>query len=99
MANGFRNRAERIALGAMATAGVAVLLADLLGWLDEMAALATADLLATGHADRLATRVARFLGDGGEGAADSFREVERRSLQIKVDFYDQFLPALEHVGI
>ncbi|MGW7453588.1 hypothetical protein [Streptomyces sp. NPDC054787] len=37
MANGFRNRAERIALGAMATAGVAVLLADLLGWLDEMA--------------------------------------------------------------
>ncbi|MGW7453589.1 hypothetical protein [Streptomyces sp. NPDC054787] len=62
-------------------------------------ALATADLLATGHADRLATRVARFLGDGGEGAADSFREVERRSLQIKVDFYDQFLPALERVGI
>ncbi len=37
MANGFRNRAERIALGAMATAGVGVLLADLLGWLDKMA--------------------------------------------------------------
>ncbi|MBT2539203.1 hypothetical protein J7E99_00405 [Streptomyces sp. ISL-44] len=61
--------------------------------------LATANLLATSHSDRLATRVWAFLGSGGEGAADSFREVERRSLQIKVGFYDQFLPALERVGI
>lgn len=37
MGNGFRNRAERAALGAMAAAGVGVLLADLLGWLDKMA--------------------------------------------------------------
>ncbi len=60
--------------------------------------LATADLLATTHADRLATRVWAYLGNGGAGAADSFREMEERSLQIKVDFYDQFLPALERVG-
>ncbi|MBT2539204.1 hypothetical protein J7E99_00410 [Streptomyces sp. ISL-44] len=37
MGSGFRNRAERIALGAMAVAGIAVLLADVLGWLDKMA--------------------------------------------------------------
>ncbi|MFJ4779261.1 hypothetical protein [Streptomyces sp. NPDC088762] len=37
MGNGFRYRAERIALGAMAVAGIAVLIADLLGWLDKMA--------------------------------------------------------------
>ncbi|MGR4882830.1 hypothetical protein ACIPUC_25960 [Streptomyces sp. LARHCF249] len=61
--------------------------------------LATADLLGTSHADRLATRVSAFLGNGGEGAADSFREMEQRSLQIKAAFYDQFLPALERVGI
>ncbi|MFF8270612.1 hypothetical protein ACF059_24990 [Streptomyces sp. NPDC016562] len=37
MGNGFRYRAERISLGAMAAAGILVLLADLLGWLDKMA--------------------------------------------------------------
>ncbi|MGW0751615.1 hypothetical protein [Streptomyces sp. NPDC002587] len=37
MGNGFRYRAERISLGAMAAAGIAVLVADLLGWLDKMA--------------------------------------------------------------
>lgn len=37
MGNGFRYRAERISLGAMAVAGIAVLLADVLGWLDKMA--------------------------------------------------------------
>lgn len=37
MGHGFRNRAERLALGAMAVAGIAVLLADVLGWLDKMA--------------------------------------------------------------
>ncbi len=37
MGNGFRYRAERISLGAMATAGIGVLLADVLGWLDKMA--------------------------------------------------------------
>ncbi|MEV7441565.1 hypothetical protein AB0O22_10490 [Streptomyces sp. NPDC091204] len=37
MGNGFRYRAERISLGAMATAGILVLLADVLGWLDRMA--------------------------------------------------------------
>lgn len=61
--------------------------------------LATANLLAVTHPDRLATRVSVFLKNGGERAADSFREVERRSLQIKVAFYDQFRPALERVGI
>ncbi|MFD4244487.1 hypothetical protein ACFWP3_23260 [Streptomyces sp. NPDC058525] len=60
--------------------------------------LATADLLAVTHADRLATRVRAYLGTGGERAADSFRETEERSLAIKVGFYDQFLPALERVG-
>ncbi|MEV7561602.1 hypothetical protein [Streptomyces sp. NPDC089795] len=35
--NGFRYRAERISLGAMASAGILVLLADLFGWLDKMA--------------------------------------------------------------
>ncbi|MEU9234619.1 hypothetical protein [Streptomyces subrutilus] len=57
--------------------------------------LVTAGLLATTHADRLATRVGAYLGSGGAAAADSFREMEERSLRIKVDFYDQFLPALE----
>lgn len=61
--------------------------------------LARADLLATSHADRLATRVRAFLAGGGEAAAESFREMERRSLQIKLDFYDQFLPALERAGV
>ncbi|MGW5849206.1 hypothetical protein ACWFQ8_14855 [Streptomyces sp. NPDC055254] len=37
MGNGFRYRAERISLGTMAAAGIAVLLADLFGWLDRMA--------------------------------------------------------------
>lgn len=37
MGNGFRYRAERISLGAMAAAGIGVLLADVLGWLDKMA--------------------------------------------------------------
>jgi len=37
MGSGIRYRAERIALATMATAGVVVLLADLLGWLDELA--------------------------------------------------------------
>ncbi|WP_328926244.1 hypothetical protein OG429_17490 [Streptomyces sp. NBC_00190] len=37
MGNGFRYRAERISLGTMAAAGIAVLVADLLGWLDKMA--------------------------------------------------------------
>ncbi|MEU9253598.1 hypothetical protein AB0D66_17300 [Streptomyces sp. NPDC048270] len=60
--------------------------------------LATTDLLATTHSDRLATRVLAHLGSGGAGAADAFREMEERSLRIKVDFYDQFLPALERVG-
>ncbi|WP_079144407.1 hypothetical protein [Streptomyces agglomeratus] len=37
MGSGIRYRAERIALALMATAGIAVLLADLLGWLDKLA--------------------------------------------------------------
>lgn len=61
--------------------------------------LATASLLATSHADRLATRLREFLVREGEGAADCYKDVEQRSLQVKVSFYDQFLPALERVGI
>jgi hypothetical protein len=37
MGSGIRYRTERIALALMATAGVVVLLADLLGWLDKLA--------------------------------------------------------------
>ncbi|MBT2479015.1 hypothetical protein [Streptomyces sp. ISL-94] len=61
--------------------------------------LATAGLLSVTHPDRLATRLREFLANEGEGAADSFREAEQRSLQVKVSFYDQFLPALERLGI
>lgn len=60
--------------------------------------LATAGLLSTSHPDRLATRLREFLVSGGEGAADAFKEAEQRSLQVKLRFYDQFLPALERVG-
>ncbi|WP_190134466.1 hypothetical protein [Streptomyces longispororuber] len=37
MRGGMRHRAERIALAVMAAAGILVVLADLLGWLDELA--------------------------------------------------------------
>ncbi|UNO38451.1 hypothetical protein [Streptomyces sp. MST-110588] len=37
MGSGIRYRVERIALALMATAGIVVLLADLLGWLDKLA--------------------------------------------------------------
>ncbi|MGX1883925.1 hypothetical protein [Streptomyces sp. NPDC055287] len=33
-----------------------------------------------------------------ERAADCFRKVEERAFRLKVSFYDQFRPALEHVG-
>ncbi len=34
-----------------------------------------------------------------EESADCFRESEERALQLKLDFYDQFLPALDRVGV
>ncbi|MFB7464051.1 hypothetical protein ACFCZ1_11230 [Streptomyces sp. NPDC056224] len=61
--------------------------------------LAAGGMLSTAHPDRLATRLREFLLSGGEGAAAAFRESEERSLQVKVGFYDQFLPALDRVGI
>ncbi|MEU9301689.1 hypothetical protein [Streptomyces sp. NPDC048269] len=56
-------------------------------------------MLSTAHPDRLATRLRDFLISGGEGAAEAFKEAEERSLQLKVSFYDQFLPAPDRVGI
>ncbi|MFG2979772.1 hypothetical protein ACGFYQ_00730 [Streptomyces sp. NPDC048258] len=61
--------------------------------------LAAGGMLATAHPDRLATRLREFLVSGGEGATDAFKEAEERSLRLKVSFYDQFLPALDRVGI
>ncbi len=60
--------------------------------------LASADVLSVTHPDRLATRLRALFAGEGEEAADAFRDAERRSLQVKVGFYDQFLPALERVS-
>ncbi|OEJ58470.1 hypothetical protein BGM19_11215 [Streptomyces agglomeratus] len=58
--------------------------------------LAAVSRLSTSHSDRLATRLSELLAR--EESAGCFREVEERSLRLKVDFYDQFLPALERAG-
>ncbi|MFD9903396.1 hypothetical protein [Streptomyces sp. NPDC059063] len=54
--------------------------------------LATGSLLSTTHSDRLGARLGELLAR--EPSADGFREIEERSLRLKTDFYDQFLPAL-----
>ncbi|MFD7910730.1 hypothetical protein ACFV30_08360 [Streptomyces sp. NPDC059752] len=58
--------------------------------------LETVNLLATSHSDRLGTRLRELLGDD-DGAVDCFKDAEQRSLRLKANFYDQFLPALERV--
>jgi len=58
--------------------------------------LAAVSLLSATHSDRLATRMSELLA--GEESTDCFKEMEERALQLKVRFYDQFLPALERVG-
>ncbi|MBT2451076.1 hypothetical protein J7F03_29175 [Streptomyces sp. ISL-43] len=58
--------------------------------------LATVSLLSGTHSDRLATRVTELLAR--EETTGRFKEMEERTLQLKVDFYDQFLPALDRVA-
>ncbi|CAM5484557.1 hypothetical protein SAVIM338S_03342 [Streptomyces avidinii] len=58
--------------------------------------LATVSLLSGTHSDRLATRVAELLGR--EETTARFKEMEERTLLLKTDFYDQFLPALDRVA-
>ncbi|MFI1396371.1 hypothetical protein [Streptomyces sp. NPDC020681] len=59
--------------------------------------LANVSLLSATHSDRLATRLTELLAR--EDSTDCFKEVEQRSLELKVGFYDQFLPVLDRVGI
>lgn len=54
--------------------------------------LTTVSLLSSTHSDRLATRLIDLLGR--EPPTSAFEEVERRILDLKTGFYDQFLPAL-----
>ncbi|MFD9789328.1 hypothetical protein ACFWXK_00085 [Streptomyces sp. NPDC059070] len=54
--------------------------------------LARVSLLSTTHADRLGSRLSELLAR--EASFDGFREMEERSLKLKTDFYDQFLPSL-----
>lgn len=55
--------------------------------------LAAVSLLSTTHSDRLALRLSELLAR--EESTAGFRETEERALELKVSFYDQFLPALE----
>ncbi|KPI33901.1 hypothetical protein OV450_6194 [Actinobacteria bacterium OV450] len=59
--------------------------------------LARVSLLSGSHSDRLAARVTELLAR--EGSSDCFKELEERSVQLKTAFYDQFLPALDRVGV
>ncbi|MEU6867632.1 hypothetical protein ABZ924_31080 [Streptomyces sp. NPDC046876] len=59
--------------------------------------LATVSLLSGSHSDRLATRVTELLAR--EGSSDCFREAEERALDLKLAFYDQFLPALDRIAV
>ncbi|MCZ4126013.1 hypothetical protein [Streptomyces sp. H39-S7] len=59
--------------------------------------LATVPLLSGTHSDRLAARVTELLAF--EQSTNCFMELEEQALQLKVDFYDQFLPALDRVGV
>ncbi|MFI8931717.1 hypothetical protein ACIG3E_29090 [Streptomyces sp. NPDC053474] len=58
--------------------------------------LARVSLLSTTHADRLGRRLSELLAR--EPSSDGFQEMEERSLRLKTDFYDQFLPALGGTG-
>ncbi|MEV0438696.1 hypothetical protein AB0I84_36195 [Streptomyces spectabilis] len=58
--------------------------------------LARVSLLSTTHADRLGRRLSELLAR--EPSYDGFKEMEERSLRLKTDFYDQFLPALGGTG-
>jgi hypothetical protein len=57
--------------------------------------LATVSLLSSTHSDRLATRVTELLQR--RGSTDTFLRIEQQVLQLKLAFYDQFLPALDRV--
>ncbi|MEU3460497.1 hypothetical protein ABZ721_11150 [Streptomyces sp. NPDC006733] len=59
--------------------------------------LASVSLLSGSHSDRLATRVTELLAL--EPSTDCFTQLEEQSLQLKVAFYDQFLPALDRVRV
>ncbi|MER7466520.1 hypothetical protein [Streptomyces sp. NPDC097981] len=59
--------------------------------------LARVSLLSGSHSDRLAARVTELLAR--EESSDCFKELEERSVQLKTVFYDQFLPALDRVGV
>jgi len=59
--------------------------------------LAAVSLLSTTHSDRLAMRLNDLLAR--EESTDCFKETEERALQLKASFYNQFLPALERVGV
>ncbi|WP_199548237.1 hypothetical protein [Streptomyces sp. N35] len=53
--------------------------------------LSTVSLLATTHADKLARRLHTLLtSTEPAAAAEAFRAEEQRSLEVKVNFYDQF---------
>ncbi|SDJ20591.1 hypothetical protein [Nonomuraea jiangxiensis] len=52
--------------------------------------LATTSRLSASHSDRLGVRLSELLARDGD--TDGFRQVEQRAYQLRVDFYDQFLP-------
>jgi hypothetical protein len=54
--------------------------------------LAAASLLSTTHSDRLGMRLSEMLSR--EASPEPFRETERAVLQLKLGFYDQFIPLL-----
>ncbi|MGH3390918.1 MAG: hypothetical protein ACRDOO_18790 [Actinomadura sp.] len=58
--------------------------------------LAAVSRLSTTHSDQLGLRLSELL-TREESAAACFREVEQAALQLKLDFYDQFVPMLSPV--
>lgn len=54
--------------------------------------LAAISRLSTTHSDQLGLRLSELLAR--EESAACFREVEQAALQLKLDFYDQFVPML-----
>ncbi|MEV8531527.1 hypothetical protein [Streptomyces sp. NPDC051211] len=63
--------------------------------------LATVSRLSTTHPDRLATRLSELLAreESADSFVEVFKKVEEGALRLKEGFYDQFLPALERVGV
>ncbi|MEV4175992.1 hypothetical protein [Nonomuraea sp. NPDC049709] len=58
--------------------------------------LAATSRLSASHSDQLGVRLSELLAR--DHGADGFREVERRAYELRVDFYDQFLPMVAATG-